>query len=246
MKIEEASNKLDKHAREMESTFMTDFVEEMNESIRQAKEEVDKINKELKHLPFGSDTYTFKMDEREDRKEFFRICEKLNEYGSVEMLESISTEQDEISHDIRSFMEKILSEQDESEYTDYRRYFKYDMRIVSKRGEQEIESDFSKKQGSASNGEKQTPYFIILAASLIQCYPRDSECARLAFIDEAFAALSRERIEQMVRYLEENRFQVMYAAPPEKISSIGEGIDTTISLVSSGKYRQMIEGLVEL
>ena len=127
-------------------------------------------------------------------------------------------------------------------FTDYRKYFKYDMRIRTKRGGNEVESDLSKKQGSASNGEKQTPYFIILAASLMQCYPRNTECARLAFIDEAFAALSRERIEQMVGYLEDNHFQVMYAAPPEKIASIGAAIDTTISLASSGRYTKMIEG----
>ncbi len=76
----------------------------------------------------------------------------------------------------------------------------------------------------------------------MQCYPRNTECARLAFIDEAFAALSRERIEQMVGYLEDNHFQVMYAAPPEKIASIGAAIDTTISLASSGRYTKMIEG----
>ena len=244
VKIEEASNKLAQHAKEMESTFMTDFVAEMNESITKAKKEVSSINEELKGLPFGNDTYAFQMDEREDRSEFFRICRKLNDYGTVEMLQIMNADDEELAHDIKSFMEKILAEPDESEYTDYRRYFKYDMKIRTKRGGTEIEADFSKKQGSASNGEKQTPYFIILAASLMQCYPRNTECIRVAFIDEAFAALSRERIEQMVKYLEDNHFQVMYAAPPEKISSIGDLIDTTISLVSSGKYTKMIEGLV--
>ncbi|MBR1391611.1 MAG: hypothetical protein IJ567_09280 [Lachnospiraceae bacterium] len=244
VKIEEASNKLELYAREMESTFMTDFVNEMNESMKAAIEEKNMINDELKHLPFGNDTYTFTMDEREDRSEFFRICRKLNDYGSVEMLQSMNTEDEELSHDVRNFMDKILSEPDESEYTDYRRYYKYDMKIRTRRGNDEVEADFSKKQGSASNGEKQTPYFIILAASLMQCYPKGVECARIAFIDEAFAALSRERIEQMVKYLEENRFQVMYAAPPEKIASIGNLIDTTVSLVSSGRYTKMIEGLV--
>ena len=48
----------------------------------------------------------------------------------------------------------------------------------------------------------------------------------------------------MVDYLEDNHFQVIYAAPPEKISGIGDRISTTISLVSSGKYSRMIEGLV--
>lgn len=245
VRIEEASNKLVQHAKEMESTFMTDFVAEMNESISKARKEVESINEELKGLPFGNDTYAFHMDEREDRSDFFRICRKLDDYGTVDMLQSLNADDEELAHDIKSFMEKILSEPDETEYTDYRRYFKYDMKIRTRRGGAEIEADFSKKQGSASNGEKQTPYFIILAASLMQCYPKNAECIRVAFIDEAFAALSRERIEQMVKYLEDNHFQVMYAAPPEKISSIGDLIDTTISLVSSGKYTKMIEGLVK-
>lgn len=69
-------------------------------------------------------------------------------------------------------------------------------------------------------------------------------CVRLAFIDEAFSALSRERIEQMVKYLEENDFQVIYAAPPEKIGSIGQFIQSTVSLVMTGRYTTAVEGLV--
>ena len=119
------------------------------------------------------------------------------------------------------------------------------LEIISRQGDSEIISDLSKKQGSASNGEKQTPYFIILAASLLQCYPRQTCCARLAFIDEAFSALSKERIEQMVKYLEDNHFQVFYAAPPEKINSIGTYIESTVSLVTTGTYTSAIEGLVK-
>lgn len=111
--------------------------------------------------------------------------------------------------------------------------------------EADEEYELSKKQSSASNGEKQTPYFIILAASLMQCYPRNINCARLAFVDEAFAALSLERIEQMVNYFEMNGFQVLYAAPPEKISSIGSHIDSTVSLINKGKYTKVVEGLVD-
>ncbi|MFR0871983.1 MAG: SbcC/MukB-like Walker B domain-containing protein [Oscillospiraceae bacterium] len=113
----------------------------------------------------------------------------------------------------------ILHDDDGAEFEDYRNYLKYDMKI-SNRLDADEKYELSKKQGSASNGEKQTPYFIILAASLMQCYPRSTNCARLAFVDEAFAALSIERIEQMVNYFEMNGFQVLYAAPPEKINSI--------------------------
>lgn len=159
---------------------------------------------------------------------------------------NVNREDEEMERDIREFMDMILNEEDEEEYTDYRKYFTYDMEITSRQGEEKITADLSKKQGSASNGEKQTPYFIILAASLLQCYPQRSCCAASGIIDEAFSALSRERIEQMVKYLEENGFQVIYAAPPEKIGSIGQYIQSTVSLIITGRYTNAVEGLVKL
>lgn len=246
VRLEEASVKLAEQAKTLESAFMNDFVAEINEMVSNARTEIELINRELKQLPFGSDTYRFVMEEKADRKDFFRICRKMEELGSSEFYLAGGRMDEELEHDIQSFMNVILEEEDEEEYTDYRRYFTYDMRISTNQGDEEIEADLSRKQGSASNGEKQTPYFIILAASLMQCYPKNNCCVRLAFIDEAFSALSRERIEQMVRYLEENHFQVIYAAPPEKIGSIGAFIQSTVSLVITGRYTNMIEGLVKV
>ena len=246
IKIEEAHNKLEEQGKRLESAFMNDFVAEINETIQAAKDEIEGINRELKKIPFGNDTYRFVMTEKADRSVFFRICKKLEQYmNSPEVYMNSARDDEEMEHDIQEFMSVILEEEDETEYTDYRKYFTYDMKILSRQGSQEIEADLSKKQGSASNGEKQTPYFIILAASLLQYYPKQVCCARLAFIDEAFSALSRERIEQMVKYFEENQFQVFYAAPPEKISSIGAFIESTVSLVTSGRYTHAVEGLVK-
>lgn len=246
IKIEEAHNKLEEQGKRLESAFMNDFVAEINETIQAAKNEIEAINRELKKIPFGNDTYRFVMTEKADRSVFFRICKKLEQYmNSPEVYMNSARDDEEMEHDIQEFMGVILEEEDETEYTDYRKYFTYDMKILSRQGSQEIEADLSKKQGSASNGEKQTPYFIILAASLLQYYPKRVCCARLAFIDEAFSALSRERIEQMVKYFEENQFQVFYAAPPEKISSIGAFIESTVSLVTSGRYTHAVEGLVK-
>ena len=246
IKIEEAQNRLKEQGEKLESAFMNDFVAEINETIRDARKELEVINQELKRITFGNDTYRFVMEEKADRNVFFRICKKLEQYmDSPEVYMNSTRDDEEMEHDIQEFMSIILDEEDEAEYTDYRKYFVYDMKIVSRQGEQEITSDLSKKQGSASNGEKQTPYFIILAACLLQYYPKQVCCARLAFIDEAFSALSRERIEQMVKYFEENQFQVFYAAPPEKISSIGTFIESTVSLVMSGRYTHAVEGLVK-
>ena len=247
VKIEDAHRHLEEKSKELESAFMNDFVAEINETIGDARREIDAINRELKQIPFGHDTYKFKMEEKPERMLFFRICKKLENYmNSPEMYMNSNRDDEEMENDIQEFMNMILNEEDESEYTDYRKYFTYDMEITSRQGEEETTADLSKKQGSASNGEKQTPYFIILAASLMQCYPKRNCCARLAFIDEAFSALSRERIEQMVRYLEENDFQVIYAAPPEKINSIGRYIQSTVSLIPTGRYTNAVEGLVKI
>ncbi|MCI6731486.1 MAG: AAA family ATPase [Lachnospiraceae bacterium] len=243
VRIEEARNQMKEKGKELESAFMRDFIGEISEAIRSAEEEIDAINAELKQIPFGLDTYKFVMTPRSDRLMFFKIRDRLMDYAdSADFYLSTGRDDEEMEHNIQEFMDRILTEEDETEYTDYRKYFTYDMTIIRRQGDVTIESDLSKKQGSASNGEKQTPYFIILAASLMQCYPKSSCCMRLAFIDEAFSALSRERIEQMVKYFEENNFQVIYAAPPEKISSIGQFITSTVSLFTSGNYTYAIEG----
>ena len=242
VKIEEAKNQLEKKSKELESAFMIDFVGEINESIQRAEEEMDIINAELKKLPFGNDTYKFIKSEKSDRAVFFKIKRKLKDYlDNPENYMNSNRDDEEMEQYIKEYMDIILMEEDEEEYTDYRKYFTYDMVITSKQGDNTVEANLSKKQGSASNGEKQTPYFIILAASLMQFY-HEKCCERLVFIDEAFSALSRERIEQMVRYLEDNHFQVIYAAPPEKIGSIGEHVISTVSLINSGRYTSAIEG----
>lgn len=246
VKIDETRQRLEEKSEQLETAFMNDFVAELKEKMDNARTEIDGINKELARTPFGSDTYRFEMRPRADRNAFFEMLKTLDEYqGAMEFMLSQENANSVLNSNIRDFMNVILSEDDEEEYTDYRRYFTYDMKIRSRQGDSDVEADLSAKQGSASGGEKQTPYFIILAASLMQCYPKEACCERLVFIDEAFSALSRERIEQMVKYLEENHFQVIYAAPPEKIESIGSHIDTTISLVIKDRYTFTIEGLKE-
>ena len=243
VKIDEAKNKVEKQSEKLRDVFLHDFVAELNEKIVAAKEEIEAINSELKRIPFGRDIYQFKMEEKSDREVFFTICKNLELYSESPDLFTEKTVSDEkLADDVQSFLNKILDTEQEEDYSDYRNYFTYDMTIRSHIGDEESEMDLSKKQGSASGGEKQTPYFIVLAASLMQFYPKDICCARIAFIDEAFSALSKERIEQMVKFLEDNNFQVFYAAPPEKINSIGQHIDNTVSLYTQGKYTKPVEG----
>ena len=247
VKAEETKQRIEEAKHNLQSAFVNDFVGQIKEKIDAARKEIFAINDELAELPFGNNIYEFKCDDRPDKAAFFRIADKFDPNRAPEQLDLFSSAgplDDSTENDISEFLDMILHDDDGAEFEDYRNYLKYDMKI-SNRLDADEKYELSKKQGSASNGEKQTPYFIILAASLMQCYPRSTNCARLAFVDEAFAALSIERIEQMVNYFEMNGFQVLYAAPPEKINSIGSHIDSTVSLVNKGRYTKAVEGLVD-
>ena len=153
VKVEEAQQKLQEQAGRLESAFMNDFVAEIDENVREAKREMDAINRELRHMPFGNDTYKFVMKEKPDRALFFRICRRLEKYmSSPQVYMNSARDDEEMENDIQEFMSIILAEEDEWEYTDYRRYFSYDMEISSRQGQTEITAELSKKQGSASNG----------------------------------------------------------------------------------------------
>ena len=243
VRIEKVRAELEQKTQEMEHAVLGDFVAEINEKIAAARAELDAINRELRELPFGRDTYRFIMRERPDRQVFFRVANRLQEFMNLSGLyQSADGNREEWHEDIRALLETILGEEDEAEYMDYRKYFTYDMQIVSRQGDEETRAELSRKQGSASGGEKQTPYYLILSAALMQYYPRERCCQRLVFIDEAFAAMSDERITQMVKYFESNHFQVIYAAPPKKLDSISRYITTTVSLVTSGRFTRAIEG----
>lgn len=246
VKIDEAKDKLEEQSVKLRDVFLHDFVSELKENIDKAKDEIDKINSELKKIPFGRDIYQFKMIQKSDRQVFFTILDNLSALqGNPDLFSANSGNDEKLNADVQEFLDKILSSEDESDYSDYRNYYNYDMLIKSNSGDEITETNLSKKQGSASGGEKQTPYFIVLAASLLQFYPKNVTCARIAFIDEAFSALSKERIEQMVKFLEDNDFQVFYAAPPEKIDSIGRYIDNTVALYTDGRYTKPIEGFLK-
>ena len=74
---------------------MNDFVAEIDENVREAKREMDAINRELRHMPFGNDTYKFVMKEKPDRALFFRICRRLEKYMSSPQVYMNSARDDE-------------------------------------------------------------------------------------------------------------------------------------------------------
>ena len=243
VRLEEAKEKLRTMKQDMQRGFINDFVATIEENINEAKSFLRGENRELRKHPFDRDYYEFVFSEAADKQEFFEICRKMSIYMSGDAFLAATPEGSETEEQLLAFMNRVLEEEDESEFTDYRNYLTYDLKIIEPNNTYYL----SKKNGSASNGEKQTPYLIILAASLNRLYPKDTCCARLAFMDEAFAAFSIERINQMIEYFRQYGFQVIYAAPDKAEGMIGRFMDAIIVCVrpEGRMYSDYIAGTIK-
>lgn len=243
--IEETKNKIEAKAQTISDTFMRDFVEVVYSRIRSMRDQKDAINAMLKAHKFGDKNYSLIMKARSsaDMKAFFTIAQKIDELGSADNLElylnmnSNFMQEQGIADAFETFRDTVLNADDVTEYTDYRNYYTYDFFI----NDGQHTAYLSRSQGIYSGGGKQTPYFILLTAALMTNYRRDACCLRIAFIDEAFAAMDEDRIRSMIDYFNDNGLQVVYAAPDKTMHNIAPYVDTTVTVVKKNRKADVID-----
>lgn len=243
--IEETRNKIEAKARTISDTFMRDFVEVIYSRIRSMRDQKDAINAMLKAHKFGDKNYSLIMKARSsaDMKAFFAVAQKIDELGSADNLElylnmnSNFLREQGIADAFETFRDTVLNADDVTEYTDYRNYYTYDFFI----NDGQHTAYLSRSQGIYSGGGKQTPYFILLTAALMTGYRSDTCCLRIAFIDEAFAAMDEDRIRSMIDYFNDNGLQVIYAAPDKTMHNIAPYVDTTVTVVKKNRKAEVID-----
>ena len=72
-------------------------------------------------------------------------------------------------------------------------------------------------------------------------YRSDACCLRIAFIDEAFAAMDEDRIRNMIDYFADNGLQVIYAAPDKSMNSIMPYVNTRVTVVKKNRKADVID-----
>jgi len=119
------------------------------------------------------------------------------------------------------------------EYTDYRKFMSYDIKITNKRNEV---SYFSKINNEKSGGEIQTPFYVIIAASFDQImhsgYGQKSPGCLVMF-DEAFNNMDGARISSLLKYFSELDIQPLIAVPTERSKTIIPYVSSVVALVKN-------------
>ena len=230
-----------RHAAETE--FQEQFLAKLQENMKLAQGEFKELNRALKGIDFSSERYEFQFMPSKKYRSYYEMI--MDDFNVIQGESLFSGMFHEAHKDvIEELFERLSvggenSTQTLEEFTDYRTYMDYDIKIIHDDG---TYSYYSKVCEEKSGGETQTPFYVTVAASFVQLYSNNigGEAAGLVLFDEAFNNMDDERIGGVLEFLRRLPLQLIIAAPPDKIQYIGPAMDE-IMLVMTDQKRSYVE-----
>lgn len=226
-----------------EQEFREQFLAKLQENMKQAQQEFKKLNHSLQNIPFGRDHYQFECRPSKKYQAFYDMI--MSDFNIMSGVSIFSGEFHEKNREvIEELFDRLLAGGENGaaiveEFTDYRTYMDYDIRMENEDGNY---SYYSKVCREKSGGETQTPFYVTVAASFVQLYENGigGDSIGIVMFDEAFNNMDDERIGGVLGFFKELPLQLIIAAPPEKIQYIAPYVNSTI-LVMQGDKRSYIE-----
>lgn len=221
-----------------EEEFREQFLSKLQENMKIAQSEFKELNKALNDIVFSNEKYEFIfMPSRRYRQYYEMIMDDFNAMQGESIFSGLFHENHK--EVIDELFEKLALDNENNEkalgeFTDYRTYMDYDIRIIHSDGNY---SFYSKVCEEKSGGETQTPFYVTVAASFVQLYKNNigGEAVGLVMFDEAFNNMDDERIGGVLEFLKRLPLQIIIAAPPDKIQYISPFVEETLLVMTDDK-----------
>lgn len=221
-----------------EEEFREQFLSKLQENMKIAQSEFKELNKALNDIVFSNEKYEFIfMASRRYRQYYEMIMDDFNAMQGESIFSGLFHENHK--EVIDELFEKLALDSENNvkaldEFTDYRTYMDYDIRIIHSDGNY---SFYSKVCEEKSGGETQTPFYVTVAASFVQLYKNNigGEAVGLVMFDEAFNNMDDERIGGVLEFLRRLPLQIIIAAPPDKIQYISPFVEETLLVMTDEK-----------
>ncbi len=226
-------------------SFQEDFISRIKEKIETAQSEIKELNKSLKTNKFGHERYEFIYAPSIDPEmaTYYNIITSGQNYSKKTLFEETLSVHDKEIMDTLFQKIAISNTKDNTQkiltnYTDYRRYMSYDIKVTNEEGDYYL---FSKVSREKSGGEIQTPFYVMIAASfeqLLRNARRNTSVGCVVLFDEAFNNMDESRIEAMMNYYSKLNIQLLIAVPPSRIANIAPYVHTNliINRISNTSY----------
>ena len=240
----EYEEKVEKARLAAEEEFREQFLSRLQENMKQAQSEFRELNRALKDITFSNERYEFlHMPSRRFRSYYEMIMDDFNAMQGESLFSgSFHETHREVIDELfeRLALDSENSARSLEEFTDYRTYMDYDIKILHTDGSY---SYYSKVCEEKSGGETQTPFYVTVAASFMQLYSNNigGEAIGLILFDEAFNNMDDERIGGVLEFLHRLPLQIVIAAPPDKIQYIGPKSDQTLLVMTDEKVSYVEE-----
>lgn len=242
--ILEYEEKVESARAAAEEEFREQFLAKLQENMKQAQSEFKELNRALKDIAFSSEQYEFLyMPSKTYRNYYEMIMDDFNMVQGESIFSGIFHETHKAV--IEELFDRLAFQNDNQaktldEFTDYRTYMDYDIKIIHSDGSY---SYYSKVCEEKSGGETQTPFYVTVAASFVQLYGNNigGEAAGLVMFDEAFNNMDDERIGGVLEFLKRLPLQIIIAAPPDKIQYIGPSMAETLLVMTDEKVSYVEE-----
>lgn len=209
-------------------TFRVDVINRLKEAFDFQNQQFSALNKALANKEFHSEIYRFT---KKSKNEFKLLIDYISN-TSPELLSTSSLDLfDQMPTDVKSQIDLLVEfdQQKESDIQDYRKYFTYDVTVINQQtGNQTKLSNLLK---TGSGGEKQSPFYVAIAASLANAWRtlnNQGKSAGLALLDEAFNKLDATNLQNAINFMNDTGLQVIVATPASNENVFKEAVDCTI------------------
>lgn len=222
-----------------EEIFRNEFINQIKRNIDNVRLEISSLNKTLMEYTFGRVQYRFKCEptENAELRKYYDLIMNTNLDGLSLYTFMQRDTQKEYEPLLKTLFQLISSEGTDAadrqqieeniqKFKSFETYLTFDLVEVDAEGK---EHPLSRSMGSKSGGERQTPFYIAILASLMKTYRvnQNENSLRLVVFDEAFDKIDTSRIEECVLMLKQIGFQSIVVAPTDRAAYIAPLVERT-------------------
>jgi hypothetical protein len=222
--------------REFEAALKEDLLAKMSDRFEKVRTQLAILNHRLSGYSFVGQRYSFKHSVSPDFKPLHDLVRRIigSQNASFAALADQHRTVDEETRRAMAQVEDIVTrDQDTRRLEDYRNYFEFELYLQNQAGEEQA---FSKLVGLLSGGQRQAPYYVAIAASMVSVYfpkgPRDSGTDGMGLVafDEAFNKLDIGNTQNLIELYRDLGLQLVIAAPEVHRATFLESVDCIISV----------------
>jgi len=223
----EKKEDLEENNKEFMTVFIDSFCTNIYKQILEGKNQISTIDRVLKRHRFDDAYYTITTELNTAYKEYYELFKKVYEQPTSKSLLTQELDNQEKYNVIHRIYEMLLDTDEKSEIhkeltnlSDYRNYYKYDIKMII--GNDVENATSLNEMATSSGGQSETSYYVIRSIAAYSAFGLDVkkknvQALQFLCIDEGFGKVDEFRPEKILDYLVKDLgFQLITAMPTSR------------------------------